>query len=75
LLRPALENTISESFVASLKPDLVSRAWFSQSTGSEESDLRVFGSLLPHARRLHSSFGYRSPVTFEEDRMGEASAA
>ena len=28
-----------------------------------------------NTRRLHSSFGYRSPADYEEDRIGEASVA
>ena len=70
----ALDNAISESFVATLKSELVSRARF---TSRQAAKTAIFEYLeaFYNTRRLHSSLGYRTPTDFEEDRMREASAA
>lgn len=70
----ALDNAISESFVATLKAELVSRSRF---PSREAAKLAIFEYLeaFYNRRRLHSSLGYRSPADFEEDKMREASAA
>ena len=70
----ALDNAISESFVATLKSELVSRVRFPT---REVAKTAIFEYLeaFYNRRRLHSSLGYMSPVEFEEGRMQEASAA
>lgn len=70
----ALDNAISESFVATLKAELVSRVQFPT---QEVAKTAIFEYLeaFYNRRRLHSSLGYRSPIQFEEGTMQEASAA
>jgi transposase InsO family protein len=70
----ALDNAISESFVATLKSELVSRVRF-PSRQAVKTAIFEYLEAFYNTRRLHSSLGYRSPADFEEDRMREASAA
>ena len=70
----ALDNAISESFVATLKSELVSRVRF-PSLQAAKTAIFEYLEAFYNTRRLHSSLGYRSPTDFEEDRMREASAA
>ncbi len=70
----ALDNAISESFVATLKSELVNRARFPSRQAAKTAIFEYLEAFY-NTRRLHSSLGYRSPATFEEDRMREASAA
>lgn len=70
----ALDNALSESFVATLKAELVSQAKF---PSREIARVAIFEYLeaFYNRTRIHSSLGYRSPVDFEEDRMRESTAA
>jgi putative transposase len=70
----ALDNALSESFVATLKAELVSRAKF---PSRETARVAIFEYLeaFYNRTRIHSSLGYRSPAEFEEDRMRESTAA
>jgi len=70
----ALDNAISESFVATLKAELVSRSRFSS---REAAKMAIFEYLeaFYNRRRLHSSLGYRSPADFEGDKMREEASA
>jgi putative transposase len=70
----ALDNAISESFVATLKSELVSRVRFPSRQAAKTAIFEYLEAFY-NTRRLHSSLGYRSPADFEEDRMREASAA
>jgi putative transposase len=70
----ALDNAISESFVATLKSELVSRSRFPSRQAAKTAIFEYLEAFY-NTRRLHSSLGYRSPANFEEDRMREASAA
>ena len=70
----ALDNAISESFVATLKSELVSRLRFPSRQAAKTAVFEYLEAFY-NTRRLHSSLGYRSPANFEEDRMREASAA
>src|ERR671933_1069833 len=70
----ALDNAISESFVATLKSELVSRARFPSRQAAKTAIFEYLEAFY-NTRRLHSSLGYRTPTNFEEDRMREASAA
>jgi putative transposase len=70
----ALDNAISESFVATLKSELVSRMRF-PSRQAAKTAIFEYLEVFYNTRRLHSSLGYRSPADFEEDRMRETSAA
>ena len=70
----ALDNAISESFVATLKTELVSRLRF---PSREVAKTAIFEYLeaFYNRTRIHSSLGYRSPADFERDRMRESTAA
>jgi putative transposase len=70
----ALDNALSESCVATLKAELVSRAKF---PSRETARVAIFEYLeaFYNRTRIHSSLGYRSPADFEEDRMRESTAA
>ena len=70
----ALDNAISESFVATLKSELVSRVRFPSRQAAKTAIFEYLEAFY-NTRRLHSSLGYRSPADFEEDRMRETSAA
>ena len=70
----ALDNAISESFVATLKSELVSRVRFPSRQAAKTAIFEYLEGFY-NTRRLHSSLGYRSPADFEEDRMRGTSAA
>lgn len=70
----ALDNAISESFVATLKAELVSRSRFPSREAARTAIFEYLESFY-NRTRIHSSLGYKSPVDFEEGRMREASAA
>jgi len=70
----ALDNAMAESFVSTLKAELVSRVKF-PSRQAAKSAIFEYLETFYNSRRLHSSLGYRSPAEFEEDRIGEASVA
>jgi putative transposase len=70
----ALDNAISESFVATLKSELVSRIRFPSRQAAKTAIFEYLEAFY-NTRRLHSSLGYRSPADFEEDRMRESRAA
>ena len=70
----ALDNAISEAFVATLKTELVSRSHF---PSRKVAKIAIFEYLeaFYNRTRIHSSLGYRSPADFEKDRMRESTAA
>lgn len=70
----ALDNAISESFVSTLKSELVSRVELPTRQIARTTLFEYLESFY-NRRRLHSSLGYRSPADFEEDRLREAGAA
>ena len=70
----ALDNAMAESFVSTLKAELVSRIKF-PSRQAAKSAIFEYLEAFYNTRRLHSSLGYRSPTDFEEGRMGEAKVA
>jgi transposase InsO family protein len=70
----ALDNAISESFVATLKAELVSRFRFPTRQAARTAIFEYLETFY-NRTRIHSSLGYRSPADFEEDRMEEASVA
>lgn len=70
----ALDNALSESFVATLKAELVSRARF-PSREAAKTAIFEYLEVFYNRTRLHSSLGYRSPSDFEKGRMRESSAA
>jgi putative transposase len=70
----ALDNAMAESFVSTLKAELVSRLKFPTRQAARTAIFEYLETFY-NTRRLHSSLGYRSPADFEEDRMEEASVA
>lgn len=69
----ALDNTISESFVSTLKSEIgVSRyptRWAARASVFE------FIELFYNRERRHSSLGYLSPAEYEQATMEEAAVA
>jgi len=70
----ALDNAMAESFVSTLKAELVSRMEFPTRQAAKTAIFEYLETFY-NTRRLHSSLGYRSPADFEEDRIGEANVA
>jgi putative transposase len=64
----ALDNAMAESFIATLKTELVHRRRFPD---REVARSAVFEYLegFYNRRRLHSALGYQSPVSYEEATM------
>ncbi len=70
----ALDNAMAESFISTLKAELVSNLKF-PSRQAAKTAIFDYLETFYNTRRLHSSLGYRSPADFEEDRIVEASVA
>jgi putative transposase len=70
----ALDNAMAESFVSTLKAELVSRQEF-PSRQAAKTAIFDYLETFYNTRRLHSALGYRSPAEYEEDRMEEARVA
>ena len=70
----ALDNAMAESFVSTLKAELVSGLRFPSRRAAKTAIFEYLETFY-NTRRLHSSLGYRSPADFEEDRIGEARVA
>ena len=70
----ALGNAMAESFVSTLKGELVRHLEFPTRQAARTAIFDYLETFY-NTRRLHSALGYRSPVDFEEDRIEEASAA
>jgi putative transposase len=70
----ALDNAMAESFVSTLKAELVSGMKFQT---KQEARTAIFEYLetFYNTCRLHSALGYRSPADFEEDRIKEMRVA
>ncbi len=70
----ALDNAMAESFVSTLKAELVSRMEFPTRQAAKTAIFEYLETFY-NTRRLHSSLGYRSPADFEEGRIEETSVA
>jgi transposase InsO family protein len=64
----ALDNAMAESFVSTLKAELVSRMEFPTRQAAKTAIFEYVETFY-NARRLHSSLGYRSPAEFEGDTI------
>lgn len=69
----ALDNAMAESFVSTLKAELVSRMNFLTRQAARTAIFDYLEAFY-NTRRLHSALGYVSPADFEEDTMREARA-
>jgi putative transposase len=66
----AYDNALAESFVATLKTELLYRnAW--PTRRSARTALFEYIECFYNSRRRHSALGYLSPVEYEEVRLGE----
>jgi putative transposase len=70
----ALDNAMAESFVSTLKAELVSKLRFPSRQAAKTAIFEYLETFY-NTRRLHSALDYRSPVEFEEDRMQAAEVA
>ena len=70
----ALDNAISESFISTLKCELVHRRRF-PTREAARSALFEYLEGFYNRRRLHSSLGYVSPESYEELRTKEVAVA
>jgi len=70
----APDNAMAESFVSTLKAELVEGTMF-PTRQSAKTAIFEYLETFYNTRRLHSALGYRSPAEFEEDRIGEANVA
>jgi putative transposase len=70
----ALDNAMAESFVSTLKAELVSRLEFPSRQAAKTAIFEYLETFY-NSRRLHSALGYRSPADFEEDKIEEISVA
>jgi putative transposase len=70
----ALDNALAESFIATLKTELVHRRRFPD---REVARSTVFEYLegFYNRRRLHSALNYQSPMSYEEATMEGAAVA
>ncbi len=70
----ALDNAMAESFVSTLKAELVSTLEFPTRQAAKTAIFEYLETFY-NTRRLHSSLSYRSTANFEEDTMEEARVA
>jgi putative transposase len=70
----ALDNAMAESFVSTLKAELVSNLRFPSRQAAKTAIFEYLETFY-NIRRLHSALDYRSPVEFEEDRLQSAEVA
>ncbi len=70
----ALDNAISERFVASLKTELIRGQHFSSREAARVAIFDYIESFYNRTRR-HSSLGYLSPSDYEQTTMEEVAVA
>jgi putative transposase len=71
----AYDNSLAESFVATLKTELLYRGRWPTTRAAARIAIFEYVEGFYNRRRIHSSLGYRSPVDYEEGRMRETTAA
>ena len=64
----ALDNAMAESFIATLKSELVHRHHFPDREAAKSTIFEYLEGFY-NRRRLHSALGYKSPVSYEEATM------
>jgi putative transposase len=70
----ALDNAMAESFIATLKTELVHRRRFPDREVAKSAIFEYLEGFY-NRRRLHSALGYKSPVSYEEATMEGAAVA
>jgi putative transposase len=70
----AYDNAMAESFVATLKSELVYRSSWPTRASARTATFEYLESFY-NRKRLHSALGYKSPVDYEEGTMKESTAA
>jgi len=70
----ALDNAMAESFIATLKTELVHRRHFPDREAARSAIFEYLEGFY-NRRRLHSALSYRSPADYEEATMGGAAVA
>ena len=70
----ALDNAMAESFVSTLKAELVDRHRFSTREAARVAIFEYVEGFYNRTRR-HSALGYESPVDYEAATMEEAAVA
>jgi len=65
----ALDNAMAESFIATLKSELVHRDHFPDREAAKSAIFFEYLEGFYNRRRLHSALGYKSPVSYEEATM------
>jgi putative transposase len=70
----ALDNAMAESFVSTLRAELVSGLRLSTRQAAKTAIFEYLETFY-NTRRLHSSLGYSSPADFERDRLEEMHVA
>jgi putative transposase len=72
----AHDNALAESFVATLKTELLYRSsWPTRQVARTAFSAEYIVEGSYNTRRRHSTLGYLSPAEFEEVRLGEEDAA
>jgi putative transposase len=70
----AYDNAMAESFVATLKSELVYRSSWPTRASARTATFEYLECFY-NRQRLHSAVGYKSPVDYEEGTMKESTAA
>ena len=65
------DNAVIESFNATIKTELIHRSEW-ETRGEARAAVYEYIETWYNARRLHSTLGYRSPITFEEQHPSTA---
>jgi putative transposase len=65
----ALDNAVAESFIATLKTELVHRRRFPNREVARSANSFEYLEGFYNRRRLHSELSYRSPMSYEEATM------
>jgi putative transposase len=65
----ALDNAMAESFIATLRTELVHRRRFPSREVARSANSFEYLEGFYNRRRLHSALSYRSPANYEEATM------
>ena len=71
----ALDNAMAESFVATLKTELLVHRWRFPDREVARSAIFEYLEGFYNRRRLHSALSYQSPMSYEEATMEGAAVA